>query len=147
MELDKILPNEVAWGVVDHDKNVPMQQWDDYNTASSENNYSTSILNSPSIQQICNVFTGLDPEATDLDVNYDSDGNKPLPISCDNINASKETVLGWNKLNQLRHKGTKNLSIFVFISVDEINKMKVNDLCSELKKRGLPVSGLKKALQ
>jgi len=99
------------------------------------------------IQLICSIFSGLDLKATDLDVNYNSDGNEPPPDACDNIDANEEAILDRNELDELAHKGTKNLSIFVFISIDEINKMKVNDLCSELKKRCILVSGLKKSLQ
>jgi len=80
-------------------------------------------------------------------VNYNSDGNEPPPTACDNIDASEEAVLDRNELDKLAHKGIVDLPILVYIFVDELNKMKVDDLCSELKKRGLSAYGLKKALQ
>mmetsp|Transcript_62866 Transcript_62866/g.73517 ORF Transcript_62866/g.73517 Transcript_62866/m.73517 type:complete len:153 (-) Transcript_62866:399-857(-) len=145
MKYDKILPNEVVGGVVDDNENVHMQEGDDYNTASSENNYSTSVPDSPSIRHICNLFLGLSLKATDLDVNYDSDDNDPPPAACDNIDAREDALLDGNELDKLAHEGTEGLSIFVYISVDKINKMKVDNLCFELTNRGLlSVSVLKK---
>ena len=93
MELDKILPNELAGGVVDNDENVHTQERDYYNTASSENKYSTSVPNLPSMQHICNIFLGLDLKATDLNVNYDSDGNELSSSTRDNIDGSGEVIL------------------------------------------------------
>eukprot|EP00593_Proboscia_inermis_P015115 CAMPEP_0171311484 /NCGR_PEP_ID=MMETSP0816-20121228/21747_1 /TAXON_ID=420281 /ORGANISM="Proboscia inermis, Strain CCAP1064/1" /LENGTH=199 /DNA_ID=CAMNT_0011796295 /DNA_START=17 /DNA_END=613 /DNA_ORIENTATION=- len=114
---------------------------------SSENKYSTSVPDSPSIRQICNVFSGIDLEANDLDVIYDSDDNEPPPAACNNIYASEEAVLDGNELDNLVHEGTEDLSIDVYISVNEINKIMLDNLCSELKKRGILVSGLKKVPQ
>ena len=117
MEHNEILQSEVAGRVVDDEENVPMQEGGDYSTPSSENNYSTSVHYSPLIWRTCSVFLGLELSAVDLDVKYNSDGNKPPLSACGNIDASEEAVLDRNDLDKLTHKGTKDLSIFVYISV------------------------------